>query len=254
MRAMSLSFIIVLLSANFVSAEDPAPGKQVEQKLELADGRVIEYHLYLPEDYDPAKKTPFMLFLHGRGESNGPLAIVKKWGPPRLVDEGKKMNYIIASPQCPREAFWSQAGEQAKLAELLGHLEKTYSIDESRMYLTGLSMGGFGSWTLAANHPTKFAAVAPICGRGNPADGEKLKDIPIWAWHGLADGVVKPAGTEAMVKAIRDAGGTKIIYTSLEGIGHNSWSSAYATPQLYQWMSKQRIEVEEEPVVESATP
>jgi predicted peptidase len=226
-------------------AEDPAPGKQVEQKLDLGDGNSIEYLLYLPEDYDGTKRVPFMLFLHGRGESNGPLSLVKKWGPPRLIDRGDKMPYIVASPQCPATSFWSQAGEQNKLLKLLAHLEKTYPIDGGRMYLTGLSMGGFGSWTLAATHPDKFAAVAPICGKGNAADAEKLKDLPIWAWHGLNDRVVPPSGTEEIVEAIRKAGGTKVIYTSLEGIGHNAWSSAYGTPDLYSWFDRHRLAAEE---------
>ena len=240
---LSLCLSLVCISSPWAHADEPATGKQVEQKLDLGDGQSIEFLLYLPEDYDPDKKFPFMLFLHGRGESNGPLAIVKKWGPPRIVDEGKSMPYIIASPQCPRTSFWSQAGEQEKLVKLLEHLEKSYPIDAGRIYLTGLSMGGFGSWTLAATHPDKFAAVVPICGRGNVADAEKLKTVPIWAWHGLSDNVVKPAGTEDMVNAIREAGGTSIRYTSLEEIGHNSWSSAYGTPDLYTWLNKHSLEV-----------
>lgn len=246
LTSLSSSFLfvsLVLMFCPWAVADDPAAGKQVEQKLDLGDGQSIDFLLYLPEDYDPANKSPFMLFLHGRGESNGPLAVVKKWGPPRILDEGKSMPYIVASPQCPRSAFWSQAGEQAKLVKLLEHLEETYSIDEGRMYLTGLSMGGFGSWTFAATHPDKFAAVVPICGRGNVADAEKLKNVPIWAWHGLSDNVVEPSGTEDMVKAIRKAGGTVIRYTSLEDIGHNSWSSAYATPDLYTWLNKHRLEL-----------
>ena len=243
MRTPILATIILSSLAMLALADDPAPGKQVEQKVDLGDDHSYDFLLYLPEDYEPTKPHAFMLFLHGRGESNGPLSIVKKWGPPRLVDGGQKLPYIIASPQCPRKSFWSQAGEQAKLDKFLAHLQEKYAIDEGRMYLTGLSMGGFGSWTLAANHPDKFAAVLPVCGRGNPADAEKLKDIPIWAWHGLADSVVKPAGTEDMVKAIREAGGEKLIYTSLEGIGHNSWSAAYSTPQIYQWFNKHSLEI-----------
>lgn len=227
-------------------AAEPAPGKQVEQKLALDGDQSIDYLLYLPEDYTPDGKFPLLLFLHGRGESNGPLAIVKKWGPPRIVEEGRKLPYIIVSPQCPPTAFWSQADEQSKLARLLAYVQKTYPVDEGRIYLTGLSMGGFGSWTLAATHPDKFAAVVPICGRGNPADAEKLKDIPIWAWHGLDDSVVPPAGSEAIVTAIREAGGKKVLYTTLEGIGHNAWSSAYGTPELYSWLNKHSLQVVKE--------
>lgn len=226
----------LLISTTLTLAEEPRPGRQVEQKLMLGEDRYIDYLLYLPEDYEPGKKFAFLLFLHGRGESYGPLSIVKKWGPPRLVDEGRKMPYIIASPQCPESpARWSAFDEQVKLVQLLQHLEEQYAIDKTRMYLTGLSMGGFGSWTLAAHLPNKFAAVAPICGRGNPEDAAKLKDIPIWAWHGLEDEAVPPSGSKKMVKAIKKAGGRKIRYTTLEGVGHNSWSAAYATPGLYEW-------------------
>lgn len=240
---LAVAFIASVFYSSSVLAKEPKPGKQVEQKLDLGNDQSIEYLLYLPKDYNPTKNYPFILFLHGRGESQAPLSTVKKWGPPRLADSGQHFPFIIASPQCPpHPSFWSQSAEQTKLWSLLQHLEKTYAIDEGRMYLTGLSMGGFGSWTLAAAHPEKFAAVAPVCGRGNPADGEKLKDIPIWAWHGTADPVVKASGTEDMVKAIHQAGGDKIIYTSLEGIGHNSWSATYATPQLYSWFLKHSLE------------
>lgn len=154
------------------------------------------------------------------------------------------MPYIVASPQCPENpSRWSDLRQQVKVVRLLEHLEQTYSVDSSRIYLTGLSMGGFGSWTLAAQLPDRFAAVAPICGKGNPDDAAKLKDIPIWAWHGLEDEAVPPAGSKKMVKAIKKAGGRKIIHTTLEGIGHNSWSAAYSTPGLYSWFNKQQLKV-----------
>lgn len=249
MRRCLFSILVAGQVASVVCGEEPRPGKQVEQKLDLGDGRFIEYLLYLPADYDPLQKYPFMLFLHGRGESDGPLSLVKKWGPPRLVDEGRQMPYIIASPQCPpRPVSWRQQGEQLKLISLLSHLEKNYSIDQGRMYLTGLSMGGYGSWRLAADHPGKFAAVAPICGKGDPRDGPKLKDLPIWAWHGSDDKAVPPSGSIDMVEAIRASGGEKIILTTLEGVGHNSWSAAYACPDLYSWFDRHSLKVVEETV------
>ena len=127
------------------------------------------------------------------------------------------------------------------LVLLLRHLEDTLSIDKRRMYLTGLSMGGYGSWTLATNMPGKFAAVAPVCGKGNPDEAEKLIDVPIWTWHGTEDGAVPIKHSKQMVEAIRKEGGKKIRFTKLEGIGHNSWSAAYATPELYSWFSKQEL-------------
>ena len=232
---------------SFLWGEDPAPGRQVEQKLPLGDGKWLDYLLYLPDDYVPDRKSPLLLFLHGRGESNGPLAVVKTWGPPRLVAEGHRLPYVIASPQCPPSpSSWSQAAEQLKLTKLLAYLQQTYQIDEGRMYLTGLSMGGSGAWLWAGTHPDTFAAVVPICGRGNPADAEKLKDVPIWVWHGLRDSAVPPSTSQEMVNAIRQAGGSKVILTTLEGIGHNCWSAAYASPDLYSWLNRHALEVQVE--------
>ncbi len=222
-----------------VRAEDPAPGKQVEQELKV-NGKTIPYLLYFPKDYDTKEgKRPLMLFLHGRGESSGPLSMVKKWGPPRLIERGENFPYIIASPQCPRAESWAQPSQQALLVALLDHLGKTCKVDEDRVYLTGLSMGGYGSWRLAADHPERFAAVVPICGAGKPEDAEKLKYLPIWAWHGAADPTVPVQRSIEMVEAIKKAGSTVIRFTPLEHIGHNSWEAAYASPDLYQWLDKQ---------------
>lgn len=222
-------------------AEDPGAGRQVEQVLQVGDDS-ISYLLYLPTNYDAgdAQRWPLVLFLHGRGESDGPLSVVKKWGLPMFIDHGFNYPYIVASPQCPpRPKDWSQPGEQALLVSLLSHLTNTFKVDGDRVYLTGLSMGGFGSWRLAADHPDFFAAVVPICGGGNPKDAGKLKNLPIWAWHGLADPTVPVHRSIDMVEAIRKAGGKTVRLTTLEGIGHVSWQAAYASPDLYIWLDKQ---------------
>ena len=252
-RAIKFSLSLLVFTILFSQtawaqkAAKPLAGKQVEQRLDLGDGQFIEYLLYLPEDYDGSKSMPFMLFLHGRGESNGPLSLVKKWGPPRLVDEGRKLPYIIASPQCPEEPHrWGDLRQQVKLVLLIRHLEKTLKIDKTRMYLTGLSMGGFGSWTLATHWPEKFAAVAPICGKGNPDEAAKLKDVPIWVWHGTKDEAVPFKHSEDMVTGIRKAGGRRVRFTVLDEIGHNSWSAAYSTPELYSWFNRHKLKPAEE--------
>lgn len=235
------ALLCLALSSGALADEKPAAGKQVEQSLKTEAAGDVPYLLYLPKEYGEdgaGKKWPIMLFLHGRGESNGPLSIVKKWGPPRMVERGEDLPYIVVSPQCPSASSWSAPEQQAGILELLGHIEKSYAADGDRIYLTGLSMGGFGSWKLAAEHPARFAAVAPICGKGNPADGENLKSVPIWAFHGTEDGAVPFQSSVDMVEAIKAAGGTRVRFTSLEGIGHNSWSAAYATPELYSWFDK----------------
>ena len=241
MRPIILLTMLGLVSVFPLRAEEPAPGKQVEQELKV-DGKTIPYLLYLPKDYTSKEaKWPLMLFLHGRGESAGPLSTVKKWGPPRLIERGENFPYIIASPQCPRAESWAQASQQALLLALLDHLAKTCKVDSDRIYLTGLSLGGYGSWRLAADHPERFAAVVPICGGGRTDDAEKLKSLPIWAWHGAADPTVPVQRSIEMVEAIKKAGSTVVRFTPLEHIGHNSWEAAYATPELYQWLDKQTV-------------
>ncbi len=235
-----LSFVCLATSSAAVADEEPSAGKQVEQSLKTEAAGEVPYLLYLPKKYaeEGGKKWPVMLFLHGRGESNGPLSIVKVWGPPRMAERGDDLPFIVVSPQCPSDSRWTAPEQQAGVLELLDHIEKTYSTDQDRVYLTGLSMGGFGSWRLAADQPQRFAAVAPICGKGDPADGEKLKSGPIWAFHGTEDRSVPFSASVEMVEAIQKAGGTLVRFTSLEGVGHNSWSAAYATPELYSWFKR----------------
>ena len=235
--------MIGALSLSSVRGEQPAAGKQVEQELKTENGKSIPYLLFLPKEYDSSdSKWPLMLFLHGRGESDGPLSIVKKWGPPHFIDRGVNYHYIVVSPQCPRSPeSWNKPDQQTLLVALLDHVTKTYRVDQDRVYLTGLSMGGYGSWRLAADHPERFAAVVPICGGGNPDDAEKLKNLPIWVWHGTDDPTVPFQRSADMVEAIKKAGSTTIRFTSLEWIGHNCWESAYATPGLYEWLNQQTI-------------
>src|SRR5436190_8176887 len=133
MKTLITLILAPLILAALVRAEDPAPGKQVEQELKVGD-KTIPYLLYLPKEYKKESKSPFMLFLHGRGESSGPLSIVKKWGPPRLVDHGQDSPYIIASPQCPRQESWAQPGQQELLVKLIEHIEKEYSVDQTKVY------------------------------------------------------------------------------------------------------------------------
>ena len=235
--ALGLSLVLTVSAL----ADDPSPGKQVEQSLTTSDGAKVPYLLYLPKEYSATgAKVPFMLFLHGRGESDGPLSVVAKWGPPMRLASGEHLKYVVVSPQCPKESFWSKDDQQPRLLELIAHIKKTYAIDDDRIYLTGLSMGGFGSWRLAAEHPEMFAAVAPVCGAGDPKNGAKLAKLPIWAWHGTDDKSVPFAKSVEMVEAIKAAGGTKVRFTSLEHIGHFSWQAAYESNDLYDWFDKQK--------------
>lgn len=238
---ISLLTVLIAVESPVVSQENqPGPGKQVEAALKTSDSATVPYLIYLPKNYDTVEgRLPLMLFLHGRGESHGPLSLVAKWGPPMMVARGEDLPFILVSPQCPSEDSWSRPSQQDRLVELLAEITKNYKVDESRIYLSGLSMGGYGSWRLAADHPGRFAAVVPVCGGGDPKDAEKLKMTPFWVFHGAEDRGVPISKSIEMVDAIRAAGGEKIRFTTLEHIGHNCWSATYATPELYDWLAQQ---------------
>ena len=241
-RFITISFAAALLSSVPLHAGQPAPGVQVELTHKVSDKQTLPYLFYLPGEYSSTsnKKWPVILFLHGRGESRGPLGIVAKWGPPRMAKRGDSLPYILISPQCPAASRWTDDDQQSGVIRLLDHISEKFPVDRSRIYLTGLSMGGYGSWKMAASHPDRFAAVSPICGRGNPEDAAKLVDVPIWVFHGTEDKAVLYRHSAEMVEAIHKAGGKKIRFTTLQHVGHNSWSAAYATPELYQWFDKHR--------------
>lgn len=240
----STTGLMVILIGMFtkISAEEmPQAGKQVEAAFQTSDGASVGYLMYLPKGYNESDaKLPMMLFLHGRGESYGPLSLVAKWGPPLMVSEGHDFPFILVSPQCPGDDSWSKPSQQKRLSELLDSIVSNYRVDTDRVYLTGLSMGGYGSWRLAADQPDRFAAVVPVCGGGSPDDAEALKAIPIWVFHGDQDKAVPFQKSVEMVDAIKAVGGTSIRFTSLEHIGHNCWSATYASPELYDWMLKQK--------------
>ena len=201
-RFSSLAIALMFSGLPAAHAEKPVPGKQVECSLVVADNQAVPYLFYLPKDLDTQsdKKWPLILFLHGRGESRGPLSIVAKWGPPRMAARGDDLPYIVVSPQCPANTRWTADDQQRRVLKLLDHVTENFPVDTTRIYLTGLSMGGFGTWKMAADHGHRFAAAAPICGRGNPADGPKLVDLPLWVWHGTEDKAVPYQDSVDMVE------------------------------------------------------
>ncbi|MCA9136426.1 MAG: prolyl oligopeptidase family serine peptidase [Planctomycetales bacterium] len=249
LRMMMALCLTVLIGISGVQAQENSgkgvPGKQVELKFTTSDSATVDYLLYMPKtDEGDQGKLPLVFFLHGRGESYGPPSLVAKWGPPRFAARGDELPYILVSPQCPGDDSWSKPTQQARLVELLDMIVSTHNVDTNRIYLTGLSMGGYGSWRMAADHPDRFAAVVPVCGGGDPADADKLKNIPIWVFHGDQDRAVPFERSVEMVDAIKKAGGESIRFTSLEHIGHNCWSATYATPELYSWMLGKELKKE----------
>ena len=195
-----------------------------------------KYLLYLPDKYQASKKNwPLILFLHGAGERGNDLSKVEVHGPPKLVaKEGRDFPFVIVSPQCPADDWWGSALQIAALGALLDDVVLRYRIDRRRIYVTGLSMGGYGTWSLAVAHPNRFAAIAPICGGGNPDNAASIAHLPVWVFHGAKDEAVPLFKSQEMVKALRKAGG-KPKLTVYPNAGHDSWTAAYGKPSLYEW-------------------
>jgi predicted peptidase len=242
MRRLRL-FLGALFAAGLVTApalsDDKETGPvQLEKHFEK-DVKVhvkLNYLLFLPEGYGKGdKEWPVILFLHGSGESGDDLSKVKKHGPPKIVEKKKDFPFVVVSPQSPGMGWNVEA-----LNGLLDEILSKYKVDKDRVYLTGLSMGGFGTWSLAAAHPEKFAAIAPICGGGRPADAAKLKDLPIWVFHGAKDRTVPLARSDDMVKALKEAGAKEVEFTIYPEAGHDSWTETYDNPKFYDWLLKHK--------------
>ena len=199
----------------------------------------LGYLLHLPEAYDEGRGTkwPLILFLHGMGERGSDLEAIKKHGIPKVVETRPDFPFITVSPQCPLDHTWLDF--LPALILLLDDVSASYAVDPDRVYLTGLSMGGFGTWYLAAAYPERFTAIAPICGGGDPAHGfpEKvcaLKDVPVWVFHGGKDDVVPLESSEVLVETLRACGGD-VRFTVYPDAGHDSWTETYDSPALYDW-------------------
>jgi len=192
----------------------------------------VNYLLYLPKGYrdDPQQRWPLILFLHGAGERGTDLNKVKTNGPPKLVAEGRELPFVIVSPQAPERSHW----DVDALDALLGEILRQYAIDEDRIYLTGVSMGGSGTWRLASAHPERFAAIAPICGWGNPGMARSLATIPTWIFHGAKDDQVPVQASEEMADALKEVGNEPRL-TIYPEAGHDSWTPTYDNPELFAW-------------------
>jgi len=206
------------------------------QKLEIG------YLLSLPRNYSANgdQKWPLMLFLHGAGERGTNVWKVATHGPPKNVTNNPDFPFIIVSPQCPEGQIWSSE----PLLGLLDEITRKYAVDTQRVYLTGLSMGGYGTWSLGTSHPERFAALAPICGGGELISvllssrdkAQALKSLGIWAFHGEKDPVVPVEESQRMVDAVKRAGVKDVKLTIYPAVQHDSWTETYKNPELYRWL------------------
>jgi predicted peptidase len=234
-KSIKLTFLLFMMSQyNF--------GQNIsKQSTEAYSGKItkkvsVNYLVYLPKDYKNSnEKWPVIFFLHGAGERGSELELVKKNGLPKLV-ESADYPFIVISPQCPENTDWDLNALNGLYAEVL----KKYKVDQSRVYLTGLSMGGYGTWAWAIDSPDKFAAIAPVCGGGRAFMVSRIKDLPVWAFHGLKDDVVPVYESEKMVNALKKIS-EKAKLTVYPEADHDSWTLTYSNPELYKWLLEQRI-------------
>lgn len=207
----------------------------------------LKYLLYLPADYAAKKdkRWPLMLFLHGAGERGSDAQRVAVHGPLNLVKRGTNFPFIIVAPQCPDNQSWNDDA----LIQLLDHVTAHRAVDTNRVYLTGLSMGGYGTWSLGLKYPKRFAALAPVCGGGNTIDmvlggpdhEAAVRSLPIWAFHGAKDPVVPLTESERMVNALQSrAKHSNVKLTVYPEAEHDSWTETYNNPKLYEWLLAQR--------------
>lgn len=244
MRALGglAAALLIAGCAGCVPVEAAQPLVAGQAPRERLDPAGYDYQLFVPRQLPgdrgeaPAKSWPLLLFLHGSGERGADIAKVKVHGPPKYADGHPDFPFILISPLLPAEEDW----DFAKLDRILRHALATLPVDPERVYLTGLSRGGHAAWRWATAEPGRFAAVAPVAGRGNPETACALKDVPVWALHGDRDDVVTPEGSFAMARAIRACGGRQSRLTIYPDLGHNAWDPAYADPALYLWLLSHR--------------
>ncbi len=224
--------LLLLLSFQLSWAQQTAHKIVVEE---------MKYLVYLPEGYqeDNEKQWPLMIFLHGAGESGEELDKIKMHGPPKLIEQGKKFPFIVVSPQSLRGGW-----NPFYVKTLVEKAQSDYRVDNERIYLTGLSMGGFGTWNTATMFPDIFAAILPICGGGDPRMAKKLSDMPVWCFHGDEDNVVDIKYSQQMIDSLKPHN-DNVKFTIYPGVTHDSWTQTYENDEIYEWLlSHKRIKPE----------
>lgn len=197
--------------------------------------QTVSRHIEFPYlVYEPATPAPhpLIVYLHGSGERGDDPAILHEYGPNTYLKNKPDFPFLVVSPQCPLERRWEV--EIYALEAFLLHIFEAYLVDRTRVYLTGNSMGGYGTWHWAGAQPQYFVALAPICGGGSPYIGRYLSDIPVWAFHGDADSIVDIGESARMVNAVNRNGGNAEL-TIYAGVEHDSWTQTYLNPELYNW-------------------
>jgi predicted peptidase len=255
MQKIALLLIIFFSTGNMAKAQNTS----LYQKLSFNKGKdTLPYRLLLPENYDPAKKYPLILFLHGSGERGNDNEAQLMHGSKLFLKDSVRKNYpaIVVFPQCPANSFWSNVaiknnpgGEReftfqtggeptmamALLQQLLKKLIKEYSVAKKQIYVGGLSMGGMGTFEIVNRNPKMFAAAFPICGGADIVSVSKFKKVHWWVFHGAKDDVVLPKYSQQIVDAMQKVN-AHVKFTLYPEANHNSWDNAFAEPDLFSWL------------------
>jgi predicted peptidase len=225
-------------------ADDKPKTGFVDKTFKNADGTTSPYVVFVPHNYDGTKELPIILFLHGAGETKGGKKMPVEVGlGPAIKKREKDFPFLVVIPQSEKRTWRADSDDGKRSLAILDAVQKEYKTDAKRQYLTGMSMGGFGTWSIATAYPDRWAAIAPICGgAGNAEQAEKvaakIKSLPCWCFHGAADTIVDVELSRRVIEALKKAGGEP-KYTEYPGVGHNSWDNAYGTDELYTWLLKQ---------------
>lgn len=258
-------YLAVVLLLSVASLTVSALGRKREtgflNRAVSAGSATYRYQVYVPADWSKHKKWPVILFLHGAGERGDDGLIQTEVGMGTAVRRHlDRFPCLVVFPQCRRNVWWLAPEMETQALRALEQAIKEFNGDPQRVYLTGISMGGYGTWNIAPKYPGKFAALVPVCGGvrlppsarnlpGMPSDppegryaeiAQKIGSVPVWVFHGSADTAVPVAESRKMVEALK-AAGRNVKYTEYEGVGHNSWDRAYAEPELLPWMLAQRL-------------
>jgi predicted peptidase len=208
--------------------------KQTQEHIETRSSvqAELDYLLCIPDTQSSGENGfPLLLFLHGMGERGCDLSLVKKHGPPLLIEGGAEFPFIVVSPQCAADAVWHPDVLMALVDDLVERLH----VDNRRLYVTGLSMGGSGTWALANAYPDRFAAIAPVCGPFTMVEPTNFSTVPVWCFHGAMDGVVPVSDSVRMVRWLRE-NGADVRCTIYPDAKHDSWTETYTGNELYNWL------------------
>ncbi len=252
MKAQPFALLLPLLSVTALPLQ--ADETYVAKTYRSGDESLL-YRIHVPEEAEDEEKLPLLIFFHGAGErgDDNQRQLFHGTADIMRIAGSKGVPLIVVAPQCPNGQQWvdtpwgdlshtmpKEPSAPMRLSiGLLKELAAELPVDPDRVYVSGLSMGGFGTWDIVQRMPDYFAAAIPVCGGGDTAEAAKLKDLPIWCFHGSEDGVVKPKRSRDMIAAIKEAGGDP-KYTEYPGVGHNSWTATYRDPEVLGWLFKQR--------------